>query len=268
LANILDKIIADKKIEVQSRRSQTSLEQLKEQVRDLPKCRNFYKAVTGPNVRGINVIAEVKKASPSAGLIRDDFDPVSIASTYEKCGADAISVLTDEKYFQGRLEYIDRIRRAVDLPVLRKDFIIDLWQVYESRVAGADAILLIADALKPGVLMDLMIAAAELSLTILLEVHHADTLMAVRSLIGFPKKGYSVLGINNRNLTTMQVDLNTTGRLAGLLDNTNELVAESGIKTRDDVEKLMKIGVRAVLIGQTLCENPDIEEKFIELFGT
>jgi indole-3-glycerol phosphate synthase len=267
LANILDKIIADKKIEVQSRRSQTSLEQLKEQVRDLPKCRNFYKAVTGPNVRGINVIAEVKKASPSAGLIRDDFDPVSIARTYEKCGVDAISVLTDEKYFQGRLEYIDRIRRAVDLPVLRKDFIIDLWQVYESRVAGADAILLIADALKPGVLMDLMIAAAELSLTILLEVHHADTLMAVRSLIGFPKKGYSVLGINNRNLTTMQVDLNTTGRLAGLLDNTNELVAESGIKTRADVEKLMRIGVRAVLIGQTLCENPDIEQKFIELFG-
>jgi indole-3-glycerol phosphate synthase len=268
LANILDKIIADKEIEVQSRRSQTSLEQLKEQVRDLPKCRNFYKAVTKPNVRGINVIAEVKKASPSAGLIRDDFDPVSIASTYEKCGADAISVLTDEKYFQGRLEYIDRIHRAVDLPVLRKDFIIDIWQVYESRFAGADAILLIAEALKPGVLMDLMIAAAELSLTVLLEVHHADTLLAVRSLVGFPKKGYSILGINNRNLTTMQVDLNTTGRLAGLLDDTNELVAESGIKTRDDVEKLMKIGVRAVLIGQTLCENPDIEEKFIELFGT
>jgi indole-3-glycerol phosphate synthase len=267
LANILDKIIADKKIEVRSRRSQTSLEQLKERVRDLPKCRNFYKAVTKPNTRSINVIAEVKKASPSAGLIRDDFDPVSIASTYEKCGADAISVLTDEKYFQGRLEYIDQVRRAVDLPVLRKDFIIDLWQVYESRLAGADAILLIAEAIKPSLLMDLMIAAAELSLTILLEVHHADTLMAVRSLIGFPKKGYSVLGINNRNLNTMQVDLNTTGRLAGLLDNTNELVAESGIKTRADVEKLMKIGVRAVLIGQTLCENPNIEQKFVELFG-
>ena len=268
MVNILDKIIADKRIEVQSRRSQISLDQLKEHVRDLPKCRNFYKAVTTPNARGINVIAEVKKASPSAGLIREDFDPVSIALTYEKCGADAISVLTDEKYFQGRLEYIDRIHEVVDLPVLRKDFIIDIWQVYESRAAGADAILLIADALKPGLLMDLMIAAAELTLTVLLEVHHADTLMAVRSLIGFPKKGYSVLGINNRNLTTMQVDLNTTSRLAGLLDNTKELVAESGIKTRADVEKLIKIGVRAVLIGQTLCENPDIEQKFIELFGT
>jgi len=214
LANILDKIIADKKVEVSDRRSQRSLFQLKQEIRSRPKCRNFYKAVTRPNRRGINVIAEVKKASPSAGVIREDFDAVAIARTYEKCGADAISVLTDEKYFQGRLEYINQIKQVVDLPVLRKDFIIDLWQVYESRAAGADAILLIAEALKPGELMDLMIAAAELTLTVLLEVHQADTLMAVRSVIGFPKKGYSVLGINNRDLSTMQVDLNTTSRLA------------------------------------------------------
>jgi indole-3-glycerol phosphate synthase len=267
LANILDKIIADKRTEVLSRQSQISLDELKRQVRSLPKCRNFYKAVTKPNRRGVNVIAEVKKASPSAGLIREDFDPVKIALTYEKCGADAISVLTDEKYFQGRLEYINQIRRDVDLPVMRKDFIIDPWQVYESRAAGADAILLIADALKPGELMDLMIAAAELTLTVLLEVHQADSLLAVRSIIGFPKKGYSVLGINNRDLTTMQVDLNTTSRLAGLLDSKDELVAESGIKTRADVEKLISVGVRAVLVGQTLCEHPDIEEKFTELFG-
>jgi len=267
LANILDKIIADKRAEVKHRQSQRSLEQLKEQVRLLGKCRNFYKAVTRPNSRGINVIAEVKKASPSAGVIRKDFNPVAIARTYKKCGADAISVLTDEKYFQGQLEYIDRIKEAVDLPILRKDFIIDLWQVYESRAAGADAILLIAEALKPGKLMDLMIAAAELTLTVLLEVHRADTLLAVRSLIGFPKKGYSVLGINNRNLATMEVDLKTTSRLAELLDNKNELVAESGIKTRADVEKLKSIGVRAILIGQVLCESADIEEKFTELFG-
>jgi indole-3-glycerol phosphate synthase len=266
LPNILDKIIADKRAEVQSRKLRTSLEKFEEQISTLPKCRNFYKAVTRPNRRGINVIAEVKKASPSAGIIRDDFDPVSIAKTYSECGANAISVLTDEKYFQGRLEYIDQIRQVVDLPILRKDFIIDIWQVYESRAAGADAILLIADVLKPGILMDLMIAAAELTLTVLLEVYHADTLMAVRSLIGFPKKGYSVLGINNRDLNTLDVDINTTSRLAGLLDNTNELVAESGIKTRADVEKLMSVGVRAVLIGQTLCESPDIEEKFRELF--
>jgi indole-3-glycerol phosphate synthase len=267
LANTLDKIIADKRIEVEDRRSKRSLEQLKEYVSGLPKCRNFYKAVTKRNPRGINVIAEVKKASPSAGLIRRDFDPVAIAQVYERCGADAISVLTDEKYFQGRLEYIERIKQAVDLPVMRKDFIIDMWQVYESRAAGADAILLIAEALQPGRLMDLMIAAAELTLTVLLEVHQADTLLNVRSLTGFPRKGYSILGINNRDLTTMQVDLNTTSRLAELLDNTNELVAESGIKTRADVEKLMRVGVRAVLIGQTLCESPDIERRFTELFG-
>ena len=267
MADILDKILADKRAEVVSRQSQTSLKKLKQQVRSMPRCRNFYKAVTKPSSRGINVIAEVKKASPSAGLIRENFNPVTIAQTYEKCGADAISVLTDEKYFQGRLEYISQIRQEVDLPVMRKDFIIDLWQVYESRAAGADAILLIAEALKPSELMDLMIAAAELTLTVLLEVHQADSLLEVRSMIGFPKKGYSVLGINNRDLTTMQVDLNTTSRLAGLLDNRNELVAESGIKTRADVEKLMSTGVKAVLIGQTLCEHPDIEEKFTELFG-
>ena len=267
MANILDKIIADKKAEVELRKSQVSLEQLKEEVRSMQKCRNFYKAVTKANNRGINVIAEVKKASPSAGLIREDFNAVAIAHIYKKCGADAISVLTDEKYFQGRLECIRQISEAVDLPVLRKDFIIDPWQVYESRAAGADAILLIAEALKPGELMDLMITAAELTLTVLLEVHQADTLLAVRSLIGFPKKGYSVLGINNRDLATMQVDLKTTSRLAELVDNTNELVAESGIKTRADVEKIKSAGVRAVLIGQVLCASADIEEKFTELFG-
>ena len=267
MANILDKIIADKRTEVQSRQSEISLDNLRRQIRSLPKCRNFYKAVTKPNRRGVNVIAEVKKASPSAGLIREDFDPVKIAQTYEQCGADAISVLTDEKYFQGRLEYISQIRRQVDLPVMRKDFIIDIWQVYESRAAGADAILLIAEALKPSELMDLMIAAAELTLTVLLEVHHADSLLAVRSLIGFPKKGYSVLGINNRDLTTMQADLSTTSRLAGLLERKDELIAESGIKTRADVEKLKAVGVRAVLIGQTLCESPDIAARYREIFG-
>ncbi len=268
MANILDKIIADKKAEVEYRRSQQSVEQLKAEISSMPKCRNFYKAVTKPNRRGLNVIAEVKKASPSAGLIRKDFDPVKIAHTYQNCGADAISVLTDEKYFQGKLEYVGQIKQAVELPILRKDFIIDPWQIYESRAAGADAILLIAEALKPGKLMDLLILANELTLTVLMEVHEADSLLAVRSMIGYPKKGYSVLGINNRDLTTMKVDLNTTCRLAELLDSKNELVAESGIKTRADVEKLMAVGVRAILIGQVLCESSDIKEKFTELFGT
>ncbi len=267
MANILEKIIEDKKAEVELRRSQKSIEHLKAEVASMPKCRNFYKAVTKHSGRGLNVIAEVKKASPSAGVIREDFDAVAIAKTYQDCGADAISVLTDEKYFQGKLEYINQIKEAAALPVLRKDFIIDPWQVYESRAAGADAILLIAEALKPATLMDLMIKAAELTLTVLLEVHEADSLLAVRSLIGFPKKGYSVLGINNRNLATMKVDLGTTSRLAELVDNKKELVAESGIKSRADVEKLKTVGIGAVLVGQTLCENADIGKKFEELFG-
>jgi len=267
MGNILDRIIADKRVEVEQRRKEVSFESLKDQVEGLPKCRNFYKAVTKANPRGLNVIAEVKKASPSAGLIRPDFDPVEIALTYEKCGADAISVLTDEKYFQGRLEYLTKVKEAVGIPVLRKDFIVDIYQIYEARAAGADAILLIADALKGGELMDLIIAASELTLTVLLEVHDADVLLQVRSVIGFPKAGYSVLGINNRNLTTMKVDINTTGRLMGMLDDDTPVVAESGIKTRADVEKLITIGARVVLIGQTLCEHPDIEEKFVDLFG-
>ena len=267
MANILDRIMADKRDEVRQRRTEVSLEQFKERVAGMAKCRNFYKAITKPNRRGLNVIAEIKKASPSAGLIRADFDPVAIAQTYEQCGADAISVLTDEKYFQGKLEYIEQVKQAVALPVLRKDFIVDIWQIYEARAAGADAILLIADALPPGELMDLMIAATELTLTVLLEVHQADTLLGVRSLIGFPEKGYSVLGINNRDLTTMTVDIHTTGRLKGMLDDDVPVVAESGIKTQDDVEKLISVGVRAVLIGQTLCAHPDIAEKFAKLFG-
>ncbi|MHC4271021.1 MAG: indole-3-glycerol phosphate synthase TrpC [Planctomycetota bacterium] len=265
--NILQQIVADKKAEVHLLKQEKSLEQLKSEVVSLAKCRNFYKAVTKRNTRGLNVIAEVKKASPSAGLIRENFDAVDIAVTYQRCGADAISVLTDEKYFQGQLGYIEKIKQAVDLPVLRKDFIVDIWQVYESRAAGADAILLIAEVLKPGELMDLMITASELTLTILLEVHSADALLQVRSLIGFPKEGYSVLGINNRDLTTMEVDINTTARLSDLIEGKGTFVTESGIKTRDDVDKIKSFGAQACLIGQSLCESESIEEKFRELFG-
>ena len=168
--NILEQIIADKRKEVEQRKKQRPIEELKEQLSILSRCRNFYKAVTKTNKRGLNVIAEIKKASPSAGVICRDFAPVTIAKAYEKCGADAVSVMTDEKYFQGKLEYIDQVKHAVDLPILRKDFIIDIWQVYESRVAGADAILLIAEALKLAELSDLMIKAAELTMTVLLEI--------------------------------------------------------------------------------------------------
>ena len=265
--NILDKIIADKRLEVERNKAQIPLDKMKERTAGLAKCRNFFKAVTKPNPRGLNVIAEIKKASPSAGIIRENFDPAEIAKIYESCGADAISVLTDEKYFQGNLEYIAQVKEATDLPVLRKDFIIDEYQVYQARAAGADAILLIAEALQPAMLMDLLILASKLTMTALIEVHEADTLLAVRSMRGFPLEGYSLIGINNRDLTAMTVDISTTGRLAEFVDEKNQLVAESGIKTRADVEKLISIGVGAVLIGQTLCESEDIPAKFEELFG-
>jgi len=267
MSNILDQIIEYKYIEVERRKAHTPLEEVESMAARMPKCRNFYKAVTKKNPRGLNVIAEVKKASPSAGLIRADFDPVQIAKTYQACGADAISCLTDEKFFQGSLDYIAMIKEAVDLPVLRKDFTVDEYQVYEAKAAGADAILLIAEVLKPGQLMDLMILARELTLTSLIEVHDIDLLMQLRSLAGFPQKGYSLLGINNRDLATMKVDFNTTSRLAEFVDDRCELVAESGIKTRENVDKLKDVGVGAVLIGETLCKSKSIEDKFKELFG-
>jgi indole-3-glycerol phosphate synthase len=267
LATILDEIIAYKRTEVEQAKERQPVQLLQKKIPGLPKCRNFYSAVTKPHPRGVNVIAEVKKASPSAGLIRADFDPVQIAQTYERCGASAISVLTDEKYFQGKLDYLTAVKEAVALPVLRKDFIVDPYQVYEARAAGADAILLIAEALTPAVLMDLLILANELTLTALIEVHGADTLLQMRSMVGFPQKNYSVLGVNNRDLATMTVDINNTARLAELVDNRRELIAESGIKTRTDVEKLIRLGVGGVLIGQTLCESKSIEAKFNELFN-
>jgi indole-3-glycerol phosphate synthase len=269
MADILKQIIADKRIEIEQQKKLFPFEQYLEQIKSLPKCRNFCNAVTKKNPRGINVVAEVKKASPSAGLIRKNFDPVEIAKIYEKCGADAISVLTDEKYFQGKLEYLTQIKNNVSVPVLRKDFILDEYQIYQARAAGADAILLIGEAFAPtsGKIVDLMILAAELTLSVLLEVHDAETLLRVRSLIDFPKTHYSVLGINNRNLATMQVDLNTTIRLAELAGDKKGLVTESGIKTREDIEKLKKCGATAILIGETLCKSENIEEKFRELFG-
>lgn len=267
MSNILDTIIKDKVREVEQRKRERSEEDLVAAVEGLAKCRNFYSAVTKENVRGVNVIAEVKKASPSEGVIRADFNAAAIAHTYQNCGADAISVLTDEKYFQGKLEFIAAIKDAVDLPILRKDFIVDKYQVYESRVAGADAILLITEVLKPADLMDFLILANQLTMTAIIEVHGADTLLAMRSLVGFPQEYYNVIGINNRDLTTMEVDINTTARLAELAGEGRRVVAESGIKTRGDVEKMIKVGVGAILIGTALCGSGNIEKKFAELFG-
>ncbi len=264
---IVDRIVETKRKEVLQLHRQWELPALKGAAAAAPRARNFFTAVTRSSSKLLNVIAEVKRASPSAGVIREDFDPVAIARQYAAAGADALSVLTDREYFQGHLDYLRAVRAAVELPVLRKDFIIDPWQVYESRAAGADAILLIAAILPPGELMDMLILATELRMTVLVEVHTADELLRLRSLVGFPHESYSLLGINNRDLSTFQVDLGTTLRLAGLAGEGVPIVSESGIKTRQDIQRLARAGVKAVLIGQTLMQTGDVAACMNELVG-
>src|SRR3954469_6235916 len=270
MSTILDQIIETKRAEVAQRKQTVPIEQLKETITTLGRPRNFFQAVSKKPVnKPLNLIAEVKKASPSAGVIRPDFDPVKIAQEYAAAGADALSVLTDEQYFQGKLEYIHAIRDVVKLPVLRKDFIIDLYQVFESRAAGADAILLIAECLETGELIDLQILATEMNMTCLIEVHDMDNLIRVRDrVIGFPHKSYSLLGINNRDLRTFKTDLGTTLRMAELVEDRSVLVSESGIHTSADIAKLAEAGVRAVLVGESLMRSNDIGAKVREMFRT
>jgi indole-3-glycerol phosphate synthase len=269
MSTILEQIIEHKREEVAHRRDGTPVEALKETIQTLGRPRNFFDAVTRKGKKPLNLIAEVKKASPSAGVIRADFDPVQIAQAYQAAGADALSVLTDEKYFQGKLEYIHQIRDAVKLPVLRKDFIIDPYQVYESRAAGADAILLIAECLETSEMIDLQILATELNMTVLIEVHDLDNLMRVRDqVIGFPHRSYSLLGINNRDLRTFKTDLGTTLRMCELVADRQVLVSESGINSNDDIRKLEQAGVRAVLVGESLMRSDDIGAKIKDLFGS
>jgi indole-3-glycerol phosphate synthase len=269
MQTILEKIIETKREEVAARTQSMPIESLKETITTLGRPRNFFQAVTqSPKGRALNLIAEVKKASPSAGIIREDFDPVKIAQAYAAAGANALSVLTDEKYFQGKLEYLHAIRDVVKLPVLRKDFIIDPYQVYESRAYGADAILLIAECLETNELIDLQILATELTLTTLIEVHDLDNLMRVRDhVIGFPHRSYSLLGINNRDLRTFRTDLGTTLRMSELVEDRNVLVSESGINNHEDIRKLADAGVRAVLVGESLMRSDDIAAKIASLFG-
>jgi len=267
VANILGTIIETKRKEVADLRERVSIDELRERAGAGARPRNFFSAVTAKPRGMVNLIAEIKKASPSAGVIRKDFDPVAIAREYEQAGASAISVLTDREYFQGSLDYLRDVREAVGLPVLRKDFIIDPIQVYESRAAGADAILLIAAALPAGQLLDLMILAAELKLTSLVEVHNADELLSVRSAIGFPHRAYSLLGINNRDLTTFEVDIGTTTRLAELAAEGSAIVSESGIKSAADVRKLAAAGVKAILVGETLMRSEDVAGGVESLLG-
>ena len=269
IPDILQQIVATKKREVAAAKARLPEEQLKSQVAagHLAPPRNFFAALAKPPEGLVNIIAEVKKASPSAGVIKADFDPVAIAQMYHAAGADALSVLTDEQYFGGKLEYLAAIKRAVPLPVLRKDFIIDPYQVWESRVAGADAILLIAEILGDALLLDLQILAAELRLTTLIEVHEMDSLLRVRSVIGFPLRSYSLLGINNRDLRTFKTDLATTLRLAELVEDKQILVAESGIRDKSDVQRMQAAGVRTLLIGETLMRSHDVGGTMANLKG-
>lgn len=261
---ILGQIVAHKAGEIRRAQEQTSFAELEAQVAQADPPRNFFSALTrAHNTPRTAIIAEVKRQSPSAGLLRpeyagDAFTPETIAAAYHASGASAISCLTDERFFAGHLSYIERIKQRVPLPVLRKDFIIDPWQLWESRAAGADAVLLIAECLTESELVDLLILSQQLQMTALLEVHDVDALLRVRRYVGFPHPGYSLLGINNRDLSTMTVDLSHTLRLADMVEDRSVLVSESGIRTPADLQRLRDVGVHIALVGEHLmrADNP------------
>ncbi len=247
--NILDKIVAQKKIEV------AKLPPLTAALSTRADRRDFFAALQHPKRGQVALIAEVKKASPSAGIICADFDPVRIAKEYEAAGASCLSILTDEQFFQGSLEYLKQIRAAVKLPLLRKDFIIDSRQILEAIEWGADAILLIVAILTDEQLKTFHDQATAAGLTVLVEVHDEAEMDRALTI------GAKLIGVNNRNLKDFKVDLATTERLAakifsGGANKKKLLVAESGIHTRADVERLEKCGARAVLVGESLMKNP------------
>lgn len=270
---ILDKILADKRIEVADRKQQIPLDKLSKEIESAPTPRNFEEALTpeekskniGVNLRSsavsIRLLAEVKKASPSKGLIRADLDPVSIAQTYERAGASAVSVLTDEKYFQGHLDYLVEVRKAIGLPVLRKDFTVDTYQILEARASGADAVLLIVAALSKSELSEFMSVASDLGMASLVEVHTSEELDIALEI------GARIIGVNNRNLQTFETRLETTLELAERIPGDRVLVSESGIFTRADVESLMSAGTDAILVGESLMRQPDPAVKVKELLG-
>ena len=255
---ILDEIIANKKNELAETKRRMPVSEVKAKAFDKEPARGFGKALSKG---GIRLIAEVKKASPSKGVIREDFDPVGIATIYEESGSSCISVLTERKFFQGKLEYLGQIRKAVGLPLLRKDFIIDEYQIYESRVHGADAILLIASLLGKAQAEEYLHLCGELGLSVLFEVHSLDELEKVMRL------NTDIIGINNRDLNTLSVDLHTTSSLKREIPPGRIVVSESGITTRDDMQQLDKDGVDAVLIGTSLMKSKDIGKKLDELRG-
>ena len=268
IVNILDKIVAEKKVEV-ARLPERVLAagDLRDALLEHGERRDFLAALRQPRQGDLALIAEVKKASPSAGVICPDFDPVRIAKAYEAGGASCLSVLTDEKFFQGSLDHLRQIRAAVKLPLLRKDFIIDERQILEAIEWGADAILLIVAILSDAQLERFHALATEAGLAVLVEVH--DETELERAL----KVSPALIGVNNRNLKNFKVDLATTERLAAKLFPSPAtrhpplLVAESGIHTRADVERLKPCGAQAILVGESLMKGGDIGTKVRELIG-
>ncbi|HHT9124860.1 MAG TPA: indole-3-glycerol phosphate synthase TrpC [Candidatus Brocadiia bacterium] len=256
---ILDKICSRKIKELEERKKQKPLAKLEKALSNLQPTRDFNEAIKSAG--RVKLIAEVKKASPSAGVIREPFNHVEIARLYEQGGASAISVLTDEEFFQGKLEYLTEIKQIVKLPLLRKDFIIDPYQIYEARAAGTDAILLIARILSNEKLKAYLKLSCELGMKCLVEVHDADELKKVLDADA------AIIGINNRDLRTFKTDLETTFKLRPLIPEGKTVVSESGISTRDDVVRLKECGINAVLIGETLMRASDIVAKIRELFS-
>lgn len=245
---ILDDIVRDKRADLTEAKRRTSVEQLRERPLFHEPRRRFRDALTS---KPRSIIAEVKKASPSKGIIRSDFDPVAIAKRYAECGAAAISVLTEERYFQGHLDYLTRIRQQVALPLLRKDFLVDPYQLYEARAWGADAALLIVAILDDHQLAQLIWLADELNLAALVEVHTREELDRAA------QAGAVLIGINNRDLQTFETSLETTERLAPHAPEGSLIVSESGIATAADLERLTRAGAGAFLVGETLMRSAD-----------
>jgi indole-3-glycerol phosphate synthase len=256
---ILDDIIAFKRQQLAALMRTIPLSEVKAKARDAGVARGFESALSRPGE--VRLIAEVKKASPSKGVIRHDFDPVSIAMEYTKAGAACISVLTETQFFQGKLEYLADIRKEAPLPLLRKDFIIDEYQIHEARAAGADALLLIAACLERARIEDYLGIAKSIGLDVLVEAHTYKELD--KTLLA----GASIIGINNRNLSTFTVNLGTTLDLLKDIPDDRTVVSESGIQTRDDIVRLQNAGVDAVLIGESLMREKDIGQKVKELLG-
>jgi indole-3-glycerol phosphate synthase len=246
---ILDRILENKRSEVKKSKETRTLVSIERDLRGALPPRDFYRALdTGG---GLRIIAEIKKASPSKGVLREDFDPVKIALGYEKGGAAALSVLTDEKFFMGSLSYLRAIREAVGIPILRKDFIIDPYQVYEARLYGTDALLLIVSALAQDELEELLALTRSLGMNAVVEVHDEGELERALGA------GCRIIGINNRDLRTFEVDLGVSARLSRKIPGGVIVIAESGISSGDDIKNLMAQGVHVFLIGETFMKAAD-----------